>query len=129
MFASKKRYASCNKGLQVVLFLSLGNRNLKGLVFSKFFGYNPYVQSVTRCFATMIIKNLKGIDNMLNSLLALITGNCFCNIKSSDDPSRIFAALKLVEKLYKDGKIEKTVFKNVLEQYSDKVDITKFNLD
>ena len=66
---------------------------------------------------------------MLNSLFALITGNCFCNIKSSDDPSKIFAALKLVEKLYKDGKIEKTVFENVLEQYSDKVDITKFNLD
>ena len=66
---------------------------------------------------------------MLNSLLALITGNSFCNIKGSEDPSTIFSALKLVEKLYKDGKIEKTVFKNVLEQYSDKVDITKFNLD
>ena len=63
---------------------------------------------------------------MLNTLLALIYGNNLYNIKGSDNPSTIFSALKLVENLYKDGKIEKTVFQNILNQYSDKVDITKF---
>ena len=72
---------------------------------------------------------MKGIDKMLNTLLALIAGDNFYNIKGSDNPSTIFSALKLVENLYKDGKIDKTVFQNILNQYSDKVDITKFYLD
>lgn len=66
---------------------------------------------------------------MLNTLLALIAKNNIYNIKLDDNPSTIFSALKLVEMLYKDGKIEKTVFQNILNEFSDKVDITKFNLD
>lgn len=66
---------------------------------------------------------------MLNTLLALIAENNIYNIKLDDSPSTIFSALKLVEMLYKDGKIPKTVFQNILNEFSDKVDITKFNLD
>ena len=39
---------------------------------------------------------------------------------------KIFAALKLIEQLYIDGKIEQYIFKNILEEYKDRIDITQF---
>jgi hypothetical protein len=43
-------------------------------------------------------------------------------------PAEIFAALKLIEQLYKDGHIPQHVFKNILYEHSDVVDITQFSL-
>lgn len=40
---------------------------------------------------------------------------------------KIFAALKLIEQLYIDGKIEQYVFKNILDEYKDRIDITQFD--
>lgn len=43
-------------------------------------------------------------------------------------PEECFAALKLIEQLYKDGHISQLVFKNILNEYSNIVDITQFSL-
>ncbi len=37
-----------------------------------------------------------------------------------------FAALKFIEQLHKDGQIPAYMFRNILKDYADKVDITKF---
>ena len=43
-------------------------------------------------------------------------------------PAEIFAALKLIEQLYQDGHIPQYMFKNILNEYRDVVNITEFNL-
>ena len=42
-------------------------------------------------------------------------------------PAEIFAALKLIEQLYQDGHIPQYMFKNILNEQRDIVDITEFN--
>ena len=42
------------------------------------------------------------------------------------NPAMIFVALKLIEQLYRDGKISAFMFRNILEEYSDLVDIGEF---
>lgn len=37
-----------------------------------------------------------------------------------------FAALKLIEQLYKDGEIPAYMFRNILKDYADVVDLSKF---
>lgn len=49
-----------------------------------------------------------------------------CIIKQEYSPDYYFAALKLIEQLYKDGKIPKYMFKNILKDYADKVDLSAF---
>ena len=39
---------------------------------------------------------------------------------------RLFAALKLIEDMYHHGKIKKHVFRNILNEYADCVDISQF---
>ena len=39
-----------------------------------------------------------------------------------------FAALKLIEQLFKDGKIPAHVFRNILNDYADVVDLSKFSI-
>ncbi len=41
-------------------------------------------------------------------------------------PEMYFAALKLIEKLHQDGHIPQYMFKNILNDCKDKVDITQF---
>ena len=43
-------------------------------------------------------------------------------------PAEIFAALKLIEQLYKDRHIPQYMFKNILFEHRNVVDITEFNL-
>ena len=43
-------------------------------------------------------------------------------------PAEIFAALKLIEQLYQDGHIQQYMFKNILNEHRNIVDITEFNL-
>ena len=43
-------------------------------------------------------------------------------------PEMIFAALKLIEQLYHDGHISQKMFRDILFEHSDVVDITQFNL-
>lgn len=40
--------------------------------------------------------------------------------------NKLYIAIKLIEILYKEGKITKTIFKNILNEYSDRIDITSF---
>ncbi len=42
------------------------------------------------------------------------------------DRDKTFAALKLIEKLYIDGYINETVFRNILRENTDKIDISCF---
>lgn len=49
-----------------------------------------------------------------------------CIINGEYSPNYYFAALKLIEQLYKDGKIPKYMFKNILKDYADKVDLSAF---
>ena len=42
------------------------------------------------------------------------------------NPAMVFGALKLIEQLYHDGKISAFMFRNILEEYSDLVDIGEF---
>ena len=47
-------------------------------------------------------------------------------IKEEDSFGYYFAALKLVEQLYKGGKIPKYMFQNILKDYADVVDLSAF---
>lgn len=47
-------------------------------------------------------------------------------IDISEDPRYCFAALKLIEQLFKDGKIPDFMYHNILNEYADIVDITAF---
>ena len=47
-------------------------------------------------------------------------------IIKENDPNLIFAALKLIEQLYLDGKITEIEFKNILKDWKETVDISKF---
>ena len=44
----------------------------------------------------------------------------------SQNPDYCFAALKLIEQLYRDGKIPDYVFHNILSKYADVVDESQF---
>ena len=48
-------------------------------------------------------------------------------IIKDNNPNHIFAALKLCEQLYQDGKIPLYVFRNMVNEYADVVDASKFN--
>ena len=41
-------------------------------------------------------------------------------------PDHYFAALKLIEQLHKDGEIFAEMFRNILRDYADIVDLSKF---
>ena len=43
---------------------------------------------------------------------------------SSEDHDKIYAALKLIENLYKQGLIKQHIFKNILNDYRDCIDIS-----
>ena len=43
-------------------------------------------------------------------------------------PDHYFAALKLIEQLYKDGEIPAAMFLNILNEYADIVDLSKFTI-
>ena len=47
-------------------------------------------------------------------------------IEMSKNPVYCFAALKLIEQLYKDGKIPNFMYRNILNEYADIVDVTAF---
>ena len=47
-------------------------------------------------------------------------------MKAGYTPDHYFAALKLIEQLYKDGEIPATMFRNIINEYSDVVDLSKF---
>jgi len=47
-------------------------------------------------------------------------------IEMSKNPDYCFAALKLIEPLYKDGKIPNFMYRNILNEYADIVDVTAF---
>ncbi|MBS6310950.1 MAG: hypothetical protein KH842_06925 [Firmicutes bacterium] len=47
-------------------------------------------------------------------------------IEMSKNPDYYFAALKLIEQLYKDGKIPNFMYRNILNEYADIVDVTAF---
>ena len=44
----------------------------------------------------------------------------------SKNPDYCFTALKLIEQLYRDGKIPEYMFRNILSEYADMVDETEF---
>ena len=50
-------------------------------------------------------------------------------VKKTDmtySPDHYFAALKLIEQLYKDGEIPAYMFRNILKEYADVVDLSRF---
>ena len=47
-------------------------------------------------------------------------------IEMSKNPDYCFAALKLIEQLYKDGKILNFMYRNILNEYADIVDVAAF---
>lgn len=47
-------------------------------------------------------------------------------IKKREDSAYYFAALKLIEQLYKDGQIPKFMFQNILNDYAELVDLSAF---
>lgn len=44
----------------------------------------------------------------------------------ADKESNVFAALKLIEQLYLDGEIPGCVFRNILREYQDKINVSDF---
>ncbi len=61
--------------------------------------------------------------------------NGFYNKKSKSktmaeqNPKLCFSALKLIEQLYRDGHISAYMFRNIVNDYSNIVDISKFLID
>ena len=50
-------------------------------------------------------------------------------VKKTDmtySPDHYFAALKLIEQLYKDGEIPAYMFRNILNEYGNVVDLSRF---
>lgn len=47
-------------------------------------------------------------------------------IKKDGNTYLYFAALKLIEQLYKDGEIPEFMFRNILNDYADVVDLSAF---
>ena len=50
-------------------------------------------------------------------------------VKKTDmtySPDHYFAALKLIEQLYQDGEIPAYMFRNILKEYADIVDLSRF---
>ena len=43
-------------------------------------------------------------------------------------PEHYFAALKLIEQLYKNGEIPEYMFRNILNEYADVVDLSRFEI-
>ena len=43
-------------------------------------------------------------------------------------PDHYFAALKLIEQLHKDGEISAEMFRNILRDYADIVDLSRFTI-
>lgn len=41
-------------------------------------------------------------------------------------PAHYYAALKLIEQLYKDGQIPAFMYRNILNEYADVVDLSQF---
>lgn len=48
------------------------------------------------------------------------------NIETNKNPEYCFAALKLIEQLFGDGKISEFMFNNILSEYADVVDVSEF---
>lgn len=48
------------------------------------------------------------------------------SIDISKNPDYCFAALKLIEQLFRDGQIPEFMFRNILNDYADIVDVTEF---
>ena len=44
----------------------------------------------------------------------------------ADKESNVFGALKLIEQLYLDGEIPGYVFRNILGEYQDKINVSDF---
>lgn len=49
-------------------------------------------------------------------------------LKAGLTPAHYFAALKLLEQLHKDGHLPAYMFRNMLREYADVVDISKFTV-
>ena len=52
-------------------------------------------------------------------------------VKKMDEsltPDHYFAALKLIEQLHKDGQIPAYMFRNILNDYADMVDLSKVTI-
>ena len=49
-----------------------------------------------------------------------------CKEKTALTPDHYFAALKLIEQLYKDGEIPAFMFRNILNDFADTVDLSRF---
>ena len=49
-------------------------------------------------------------------------------MKAEYTPNHYFAALKLIEQLYKDGEIPAVMFRNILKEHTDVVDLSKFTV-
>lgn len=45
---------------------------------------------------------------------------------TTSDSGTVFTALKLIEQLYRDGKIDEVIFRNIVEEYSSYVDTSRF---
>ncbi|MBQ8241679.1 MAG: hypothetical protein IJZ38_12775 [Bacteroides sp.] len=51
-----------------------------------------------------------------------------CNEKNELTPDHYFAALKLIEQLHKDGLLPGYILRNILNDYKDSVDLSKFSI-
>lgn len=47
-------------------------------------------------------------------------------IGDKEDCKTVFAALKLIEQLYRDGLISACIYRNILADYADAVDLSQF---
>ena len=62
------------------------------------------------------------------TIIAHLRGQKIMSKILSNDPEMCFAALKLIEQLYHDGQLPAHIFRNILTDYTDVVDLSKFKV-
>ena len=70
------------------------------------------------------MKNLENKD--INNALEILLKNNHNKKLSYEEKNKIYAALKLIENLYKQGLIRKHIYKNILKDYNNCVDLSDF---
>ena len=85
---------------------------------------NPSIKNDNIYFVCMNNFENKEVGIALETLAKNKTRN---KIISHEENSKIYAALKLIENLYKQGLIKKHVYKNILNDYNNCVDLSDFD--
>lgn len=77
------------------------------------------------------VSSANSLPKAFRVLCVVENGGAVMSIAKADtalNPDHYFAALKLIEQLYRDGQIPAYMFRNILNDYAGVVDLSKFTI-